>query len=269
MNKAIYSTLRYFSYILSALFVIFFLFLVIQNDSESSVYLLFTTTYGAIPLLGFVYAVVISQVWGGWKSIIGKSIILFGIALGLQFAGQLTYTYYLHVLQTEPPYPSFAEVFYLSSVFMYLYGIYLLAKLSQVKESMKTLGFKIFATIVAIVLFVIAYGIFYSSHDWSDNSLLLIIIELLYPLGQGTFIGLTIFTLYSIRNLYGGKVIYSVTAILISLFFLYLADSLFLWIPTLLSDGLYLVSYIIMMLAILFFEGVYQSVSDKTNNGQQ
>lgn len=269
MYKSIYSILRYFSLIISGLFVIFFLFLIVQKDSESSIYLLFTTTYGAIPLIGFVYALVISEAWGGWKSTIGKSIIFFGIALGLQFAGQLTYTYYLHILQTEPPYPSFAEIFYLTSIFTYLYGTYLLTKVSQVSQSLRTSSFKAFAVVVALVLFAIAFSIFYMGHDWSESSLILTILELLYPLAQGAVIGLAIFTLYSIRNLYGGKVIHSVTAILISLFLLYVADSLFLWIPTLLSDGLYLFSYIIMMLGILFFEGVYQSVSDNKNNGQQ
>lgn len=272
MNKSTFSILKAVSYTLILLFGLLYILILTSSSfvDVENLYTIFTTTYGIIAFVVFCGGLSVATVWGGMKSLVGRALVVLSVGAGLQFAGQLAYTYYLITTGEEPPYPSIAEFFYFSSIIMFLYGSYLLAKVSQVSEDLKTSGFKIFATVVSILLFAGAFSIFYISHDWEDNSPVLLLLELGYPLLQGATVGFCLFTLYGIRNLYGGQALKAVSLILASLLSLYVADTLFLWLPTLMTDGLYLVSYSLMLIGVISFGNIYRNIFDgHTRNGQQ
>lgn len=265
MNKSTFSLLKVISYTLILFFGILYILILLSSSlfDYENLYTLFTSTYGVIALTAFCGGLAIANVWGGIKSVIGRALTVLSIGAGLQFAGQIAYTYYLVTTGEEPPYPSIAEFFYFSSIIMFLYGSYLLAEISQVKQDLKTARFKIFAVFVSILLFLAAFGIFYVSHDWEDNSPILLMLELGYPLLQGATVGFCLFTLYGIRNLYGGQALKAVALILTSLLSLYIADTLFLWLPTLVTDGLYLMSYSLMLIGVISFGAIYRNIFDR------
>lgn len=241
---------------LSVLFAVYYLFLIVSShtETENSQYLFFTSTYSLIAFVGSIGGVLGIKNWGGHKSVIGKALIYFSIGLLLQFFGQLTYSYYLNILQTEPPYPSVAEFAFVASLLSYLLGSIELSSLVNIKISLRYFGVKIFSTLVGIAAVVFAIFLFYVNHDFeSDSSILLLTLEFSYPLIQALYIIISLISIYVIKNLFGGKIIKAVILIFIGIFTQYIADSLFLWFPTILTDGLYLISYISISFGVSLF----------------
>src|SRR3990167_8334823 len=67
---------------------------------------LFNWFYGLIGLSGALYGIRISLTkWGGWKSIIGKGLILLPLGLIGQWLGLQVWTYYNVLARIEVPYP--------------------------------------------------------------------------------------------------------------------------------------------------------------------
>src|SRR5579872_4206927 len=90
---------------------------------------LFSGTYGVLALLGGIWGVIISRKWGGFKSIFGRSILMFSVGLLLQEFGQIAYSLY-YLRNIEVPYPSLGDVGYFLTIPAYIYGVYLLGKAS-------------------------------------------------------------------------------------------------------------------------------------------
>src|SRR3989344_6674976 len=82
------------------------------KTTDSSHNLVFTDTYGIIALIGGIAGLFISKKWGGYRSLMGRSILFFALGLLLQEFGQLSYSVYYYVLHVEVPYPSVGDIGY-------------------------------------------------------------------------------------------------------------------------------------------------------------
>ncbi len=66
----------------------------------------FSGTDGLVALVGAIIGYTGARKWGGFKTVLGKSLMFFSIGLFAQEAGQLIYTYYVYGANIQIPYPS-------------------------------------------------------------------------------------------------------------------------------------------------------------------
>jgi len=124
----------------------------------------FTNTYGVIAFIGGIFAIYISKLWGGYKSLIGRAIFIFGLSLLAQEFGQLMYAYYIYVRHIPVPYPSLGDIGYFGSDLLILFAIYTLFRASGSKFSLTTLTNKLQTIIIPIIILSISYTIFLKEH---------------------------------------------------------------------------------------------------------
>lgn len=232
-----------------------------HQTNEHHVLDLFAGVYGLVALSGGVWGLRISKGWGGYKSVIGKAILVLSFGLLLQELGQLTYAYYAVVKNTDVPYPSIGDIGYLGSVLFYVYAVVLINRASGYKYNIKKLGNKAMAFILPATLLIGSYSYFLRgySFDWSHP--LTILLDFGYPLGQTVYIALAILAFLLSRKVLGGLMRGRFLLLIFALLAQFTADFNFLfqashetWTTAAYGDFLYMVSYGIMALAILFMD---------------
>ena len=129
------------------LFLIFFTFWFLlqffRNSDTSLQVQIFSGTYSIIALCGGIFGLIISQKWGGFKSVIGKSISFLSLGLLAQFLGQISYSF-LFIFTKTIPYPSFGDVGYVGSIVLYSFGLINLGKAAGVKFKFKSASTRFF-----------------------------------------------------------------------------------------------------------------------------
>ncbi|EKE00273.1 MAG: hypothetical protein ACD_22C00062G0008 [uncultured bacterium] len=236
-------------------------FLVPTHDSSLNNY--FADSYGVIAGLGGLAGLVISLKWGFLKSYVGRSISFLSLGLLSQFLGQLSYSVLFYVYGLENAYPSFGEIFYLSSIPLYIAGIWNIANASGFKVSLNSYKNKFLAIIVPFVLLIASYFLFLRGSDLTGLPFIEIVLVYFYPIGQALFVSLAMLTYYLTKDVLGGVMRKRVVFILFALLFQYFADSLFLhenntgiWYAGGLSDLMFVVSYSLMAFGLLHFGSV-------------
>src|SRR3989344_8362340 len=96
----------------------------------------FTLIYPFLSLIGGASGLIAAKKWGGFGSLLGRSISFFSIGLLAQFFGQASYAYYIYLAGVEVPYPSICDLGYFGSIGFYILGIIYLAKVAGVKVSL-------------------------------------------------------------------------------------------------------------------------------------
>jgi hypothetical protein len=218
----------------------------------------FAGTYGVIALLGGTAGIIISRQWGGWNSMIGRSIMMFSIGLLLQEFGQLVYAYYAIVKEVEVPYPSIGDVGFFGSVIFYIYGAFLLAHASGAAVTIRNLGNKILALLVPVLLLGTSYWLFLKGYEFDWSNALTVILDFGYPLGQAVYIAIALLAFLLSYKLLGGLMRNKILFIIFALVAQYVADFNFLfqvsretWNTAGYGDLLYMTSYTLMALALL------------------
>jgi hypothetical protein len=267
--------------IVAGVFGLFFLWFSYANITGSaSQRELFSDTYWVLPLIGAIFGLGVSRKWGGFKSTFGKSISFFSLGLFAQCFGQIVSSVYARVLQVEIPYPSLGDVGYLGGTVLYIIGTYYLAKTIGVKFSLKKFSNKILAFVLPLILLSISYYIFLSGHEYDFSQPLTVFLDFGYPLGHAMYLSLALLALLLSRKVLGGVMQSKVLWVLGALFMQYIADFTFLYrysrelyVAGSITDGLYLVSYLIMSLALLNLATAYRQIQEgkhqqHKNNGK-
>lgn len=243
--------------------------LLVDKNTDTSIHY-FAGGYGIVAFLGAVWGMRISHHWGFFKSLVGRAIAMFSIGLFLQEFGQLAYAYHIVVLHNEIPYPSIGDVGYFGSIFFYAYGVYLTAKASGIKVSMQSYGNKLQAILIPILILGYSYFLFLRDYSIDFSQPLTLFLDFGYPLGQAFYISLALLAFILTRNILGGIMKTRILFILFALLLQYLADFNFLfessretWVTAGYGDYLYLLSYFVMVVAILQFR--MSSVKAKLN----
>lgn len=224
----------------------------------------FGQIYGVMAFWAACWGVVTAEKWGGWKSIMGRAILMFSLGLGAQFFGQVAYSYYVYILHIEIPYPSLGDLGYFGSIPLYIYGIYLLAKAAGVKVGLRNFMNQLQALIIPFVMILIAYWLFLRNYEFGDTSWLVVLLDFGYPLGEAIYISIAILAYVLSRNVLGGVMKKRILFILVALSVQFLADYLFLfqvknetWYVGGISDYLYLLAYFLMTLSLLQLNTVF------------
>lgn len=253
--------------ILYALFGGFFVYWsalqLLNVDPESSVTSFFSSSYIIIALLGGLFGFAQAKYWGGFKSLLGKTLNFLSLGLILTTLGSLTLTFYFYVLDQEPSYPSIAEVFYLSGIVAYIIGVAYLARTVRSWSSLKEKGLvkKILLVLTPLIMVALTTSVFISRYGQGDGAPTSVIVtDYAYALLQAAYAFIALAVLMNSSQLFGGKLRRAVTVLLVALIFQYLAD--FNYTYQILSETwqtggygelLYLIAYSLTGISILMF----------------
>lgn len=262
-----------FLYLTSIVIFLSFTFWWLYNQlffpSTASSNALFSDTYWILPLVGGVAGVLSAKRWGGFSSVFGRSIMFFSLGLFAQVFGQVVYTYFARVQHIDAPYPSIGDIGYFGSVVLYIIAIGLLAKTVGTRFSLTNRYKRIIAVLLPALLLGVSYAVFLRGYQFDWSNPLTVLLDFGYPLGQAFYVSLALLTYFLSRGLLGGIMKNNVLLLLGALLVQYSADFSFLyrfnrgtWYAGGFSDYLYLLAYIIMIMALLRFK----SVADKNKN---
>lgn len=217
--------------------VIFWAVLMVAGIKEGFYNYLFSFLFGLTPLVAGIIAILSCKMWGGTKSAIGKAVLFVGIGIFLWGMGELIWSYYNFVLNVPAPYPSIADIGFAPSIFFYGLGAFYLSRATGAKFALRKTGAKIVTFLAVPVLFVVAYYVLVIVARGGvllpeGETPLKTILDIAYPLGD--FLGLVVAAIVSglsFRYL-GGKYIFDIYAILLGLFVMFVADTIFSYTTT-------------------------------------
>jgi len=221
------------------------------------------SAYQVMALFGCIVGLIASKKWNGYKSLIGKAILLFSIGLLLQSFGQSVNSYYNYFENQAIPYPSLGDIGFMGSVIAYIGGAWLLLKASGFQVSARTLKKRLIAIVIPVIILISSYLFFLHGYvfDWSHP--IKVILDFAYPLGQATYISIVLIAYLTSLNYNLGAMKWPLFFLLIALAFQYLSDFTFLyqanagtWYVGGANDFLYFTSYFLMALALLIMGGV-------------
>lgn len=268
----VFKLIKIFFYTISLIY--FFLWVILQStieDKFNSPYLaLFSDTYGIIALLAALIGLFVTRHFS--KSRVGQIIGAISIGVIFQFLGQITYAYYRMVLNIESPYPSIGDLFYFSTIPMYIYAGWSLVTLfgeNKVFSSIKN------TTILISTIFIMValdYFLFLKDYDASNYSNVQIFLDYGYPILQAVFVALAI-SAYLVLNKIGGYLKRPVLLLIFALYSQYLADTIFTY-KTInetaysgdIFDLLYIVSYFLIGLSFVGFSAALNKLKQNGTN---
>ena len=247
-----------------------------QFDIEASRDLrqLWGHTYFILPLFGGIAGLFIAKRWGGWKSLLGKTILVLSIGLLFQAFGQVYSSYYVYFNDVEsPPYPAIGDIGFFGSVLIYIYGVILLSKLSGFHFSIKKVHNKVWAFIIPASMLYLSYYLFLQGYefDWSGSlaDKIRILLDFGYPLGQTFYVSLAILSLLVSRDLLGGILKLPIWFLIFALIVQSLSDFIFIfqatagtWYVGGFNDLMYLTSYLLMTLALIHMGSVFKQIKE-------
>lgn len=218
----------------------------------------FSDLYGIVALLGGIWGISIAKKWGFTKSLMGKTTLMFSLGLILQEFGQVSYSLYYDIFKVPGPYPSIGDIGFFGSIPLYTLGILYLAKASGVKLGLKSMANKIQALVIPLIILIIGYSLFLSHYQFDWSKPLKIFLDFGYPLGQATYVSLTLLTYLLSHKVLGGVMKNKILLILLALTVQFIADYTFLyqsnngsWSVGGINDFTYLVAYFLMTMGLL------------------
>ena len=229
----------------------------------------YTTAYSLLALLGGVYGLNYAKKWGGLKSTLGSALTMLSAGLLSQFIGTMLYSYYIFVLGVEVPYPSAGDIVFLISILLYIYGSYLIARISGASFSVQSLRSKIIAIAIPIVILLISYAVFLNGYhpDWSN--LVVTFLDFGYPIGQAIYLSIALLALLFSKEILGGMMRKTIIMLISALILQFIADFAFSYQyahSTVYAgdflDLLYTFSYFIMAIALISIGNMFYKVQE-------
>jgi len=243
-----------------ALVVVLWIALFATHTTDGFFNYLFSFLFGLVPFFAGIAAMVYAKMWGGLKSAVGKAVFFIGLGIFCWGAGENIWSYYNFVLNIPAPYPSLADIGFTPSIFFYGLGAIYLSKAAGAQFALRNRNTRAFAILAPFVIFGIAYYILVTVARGGilvpdGENLLKTILDLAYPLGD--FVGLTVAVIVSSLTFkyLGGRYLWDIYAILLGLFVMFVADTIFSYTTTvgtyynadfgdlLLATGVFLLSW--------------------------
>lgn len=215
-------------------------------------------SYQLIALWGSLIGLLVAQKWGGYKSILGRSILMFALGLFFQVIGQTVYSYYNLVAKIEAPYPSLGDIGFFGSVVFYIYGALLMMRVSGSKFTFQSFAGRTQALFIPLLMLFATYWMFLRGYEFDWNAPITIFLDFGYPVLQAIYVSIAILALLSSRKILGGIMKKPILFVLIALLVQYVSDFNFLyqahqstWFVGGYGDYLYACSYLFMTLALI------------------
>src|SRR3989344_5216665 len=220
--------------------------------------LVWAASYQVVAMWGVVWGFIMGHRWGGFRSIVGRSIYFFAFGLLCQVVGQSVFSIYGIFLQREIPYPSIAYFGFFGSIFLYIIAVVELGRAAGAGSLLKSFTHKAWATILPLCMLIGSYAFFLRDYQFDWSQPIKIVLDFGYPLGQATYVSLAILVYLLSKNFLGGIMKTKVLIVLVALIIQYIADFNFLyqfdretWINGGYGDFLYLISYFVMSFGLI------------------
>lgn len=233
----------------------------------------FGATYGVVALIGGLIGLTASRKWGGYKTVLGRALLVYALGLLAQEAGQIIYTCYIYGAKIQIPYPSWGDAAYFGSVLLYIYATILLCKAVGVRFSLQRKTYKLVAFIVFAAILSTSYFVFLHHHQYDWHKPLTVFLDLGYPLGQAIYISLAVTAYLLSRRMLGGIMRTGILIIILALVVQYISDFTFLyqssrgtWQAGHWNDLSYLTAYFILATAMVNFRLIYGKLRQKTDD---
>lgn len=230
------------------------------GDVPNFQHYLFAATYGFVCIWGAYRGLIHSNRWGGFKSVIGRGLILLSLGLLAQEFGQLVFSYYNIFLKVEIPYPSLADLGYFGSIPFYIAGIVMIGWASGINFSLKGAFNQIQLVAIPVLALLASYYFFLRGYEFDLTQPLKIFLDFGYPLGQAIYVSLAILIFSLSRRILGGIMRDKVFLLIVAFALQYVADYNFLyqssrltWVNGGYGDYLYFLAYFIMTLGLISF----------------
>jgi uncharacterized membrane protein YwzB len=157
----------------------------------------------------------------------GKTYLSLTIGLGLWLAAEITWTYFEIGLKIDTPFPSVADVFWLTGYGFFAYHLYGIYKFVG-KNTVKQTAVLIVSITTAIALgylvsLMIAVSEVSNGQEQKADEVILTLVSISYPILDGVLLVPAILILWSIR--YGKLVVTHWMLIALSMIFVAIADS--------------------------------------------
>lgn len=187
-----------------------------------------------------------------FDSALGKSLLFISLGILSWGLGALAWLYYNIMSTTEVPYPSLADVFFVGTVPLAAYGLFLLLRNLQITFDLKT---KLKLVLLPLAAFLVVYSLFIEGKLAEDVPALAKALNVMYPLGDAIFLSFTLVLLSLIR---GSKMFKPVVLLCMGYLIEAMADFSFSWTT---STGTYYTGNWVDMLFALAFSfigtGIY------------
>lgn len=191
---------------------------------------LFGSVYPILALAGAVNGILISRIYGGWASVMGRGIIFLSLALLGQVFGQFAWSYYNIVAKIEVPYPSLADIGYFAVIPFNILAMFSFARASGANFlSSKTYKRSLLIFTVPAVLLALAYFLFLKDNPIDLSQPIKVFLDLGYPLGEAIYISLAILTYVLSKKLLGGIMRSKILLIIFAFVVQFTTDYFFLY----------------------------------------
>jgi len=220
---------------------------------------LWGATYQILALYGAIVGTLISHKWGGYRSMFGRVILAFSVGLFLQSFGQNYSSWYVYHYGVEsPPYPAIGDIGFFGSVIVYIYGAFLLSRVSGIGVALKKNMNKVMAILIPLILLTTSYLFFLKGYEFDFSQKLKIFLDFGYPLGQAFYVSMAILALIMSRNVLGGVMKKPIIFLILALILQYFCDTFFgyqatqgTWYVGNINDYLYCASYFVMTISLI------------------
>ncbi len=241
--------------------VLFFIF----RGEKQGQNLIWAACYQIIALWGGIIGLcIVSRLWGGVRSVMGRAVVSLSAGLLMQVLGQSVFSFYTTILRIDIPYPSLADIGFFGSIPFYVYGIILLGKSSGAHISLKSFQSKLQAVVIPLLMIIVSYLSFLRNYNIDSPNLIRIFLDFGYPFGQAIYISIAILVYILCRGILGGVMRKKILLILFALTVQYIADYNFLyqalkgtWANGGYGDYIYLSAYFLMSLSLVRLLSVF------------
>ncbi len=252
------SKLGLFIFILYALLLGWWVKLFLSGQQSGLENYLFGAAYPILALVSGINGLIISRIYGGWSSVMGRGIIYLSLALLGQVFGQFIWTYYNIFAKIEVPYPSLADLGYISVIPFDILAMWSFAKASGAKFTFKTISHSIKIILIPGVMVTIAYFLFLHDYKYDFTNPVKVFLDFGYPLGEAIYISLAILTYLFSKKLLGGIMRSKILFLIFAFIMQFVTDYTFLYMASRntyynggISDLMYATSFAIYSLALL------------------
>lgn len=255
------SKLTYILLTFYGLLLIWWLKIFFSGIREMQENYLFGFIYAFVALIGGINGLIVSKKWGGWKSFVGRGLILFSFGLLGEWFGQTIWTYYNVIEKIQVPYPSLADIGYFSIIPFYAFGMLSFAKAAGAKFTLRTIRGKIVVVAIPVIMVFISYFLFLKDLAPDFSSPLKTFLDFGYPFGEAITISVALVTFELSRGILGGKMKDRILFLIFALIVQYITDYTFLYQASAgtyynagIVDFSYVTSFTIMTLGLIGFK---------------
>jgi hypothetical protein len=199
---------------------------------------LYTFLEGVIPFCSGIYGLFLAKKWGGFSSIIGRSLSFLSLGLISWGVGEIIFAGYYNLLMlVEVPYPSLADVAFIVSWPLWGIGMIYLSRATGAKIALHNSYGRFWIMVIPLVSIAFSYyllvyvargGVISASEDPTK-----IFFDLAYPIGDIVILTLATIIYGLSFKYFGGKFRFAIYVLLLGFLVNYFADFSFSYQTTL------------------------------------